>query len=368
MKILQLGKFYPIKGGVERVMLDLTTGLNQSGYHCDMLCVYNDKAPFPGDLVSEHILLCKQLSQLASTMISPALVMRLRKIAHEYDVVHIHHPDPMAALALWLSGYKGKVVLHWHSDILRQKKLLMAYKPLQDWLIKRADLILGTTPRYVMQSPFLEKVQDKCDYLLIGTDKVKPDPELVARYRAEYAGKKIVMSVGRLVPYKGMAYLIEAARYLQEDYVILIGGTGPLEAALEHQISSDPLLKERVRLLGYLSNEEKYALYEASRVFCLSSIQKTEAYAVVQVEAMSVGTPIVATDIYGSGVPWVNADGRTGYNVEPENTKALSEAILAIGEDQDLYNYFSAEALLRYQALFTKEDMIRNMIEFYQNL
>jgi rhamnosyl/mannosyltransferase len=82
-------------------------------------------------------------------MVSPAMVSHLRMIASEYDIIHVHHPDPMAALALRLSGYQGKVVLHWHSDIVKQKKLLSLYLPLQKWLIRRADLIVGTTPVYL---------------------------------------------------------------------------------------------------------------------------------------------------------------------------------------------------------------------------
>lgn len=83
----------------------------------------------------------------------------ITKINSNYDIIHIHHPDPMAAFALLLSGYKGKVVLHWHSDILKQRFLLKFFMPLQNWLIKRSDMIVGTTPVYVAQSPHLSKVQ-----------------------------------------------------------------------------------------------------------------------------------------------------------------------------------------------------------------
>lgn len=76
----------------------------------------------------------------------------------------------MAAFALRFSGYKGKVILHWHSDIVKQKYLLKLYKPFQDWLIKRADLIVGTSPIYVQESPFLKNVQNKIACLPIGSD------------------------------------------------------------------------------------------------------------------------------------------------------------------------------------------------------
>lgn len=99
-------------------------------------------------------------------MLSPAMIFRLRKINKEYDIIHIHHPDPMACLALFLSGYKGPVVLHWHSDILKQKMLLKLYSPLQNWLLRRAKVIVGTTPVYVQESPFWKTYSAKLSVFL----------------------------------------------------------------------------------------------------------------------------------------------------------------------------------------------------------
>lgn len=159
----------------------------------------------------------------------------LEKECRNYDIIHVHHPDPMACIALFLSGYKGKVVLHWHSDIQKQKVLLKFYQPLQEWLLKRADLILGTSPVYLAESPCLQSVQGKTRCLPIGVEPMRPQAERVAAIREKYPCKKIVFSLGRLVAYKGYEYLIEAARFLDDDYVLLIGGTGPLKAELDEK-------------------------------------------------------------------------------------------------------------------------------------
>ena len=159
MKVLQLGKFYPIRGGVEKVMWDLTRGLAAEGLTCDMLCASFDGAKdmqvIPLGKLGRCIVLPCRL-QASGTMLCPQMIGWMRKHAGEYDLIHVHHPDPMAALALRLSGYKGKVVLHWHSDILSQKLLLALYRPLQSWLLGRADRIVGTTPVYVRESPWLQ--------------------------------------------------------------------------------------------------------------------------------------------------------------------------------------------------------------------
>ena len=126
MKILQLGKFYPVLGGVEKVMFDITKGLSDEGVECDMMCATSDGR---GSEVIElngngRIFRCRTWTKKAGTTIAPSMITELRRRAKEYDLIHIHHPDPMAAVALLLSGYKGKVVLHWHSDIISQKLLL----------------------------------------------------------------------------------------------------------------------------------------------------------------------------------------------------------------------------------------------------
>ena len=139
MRILQLGKFYPVRGGVEKVMYDLTKGISSLGIRCDMMCAASE-GPTRVEKVNDNadLILCHTVRKVAGTMLSPAMITELRRRCGDYDIIHIHHPDPMAALALRLSGYKGRVILHWHSDILKQKFLLKFYLPVQNWLIDRA--------------------------------------------------------------------------------------------------------------------------------------------------------------------------------------------------------------------------------------
>lgn len=368
MKILQLGKFYPIRGGVEKVMYDLMMGLSELGVSCDMLCALSDGGSRIVRLNENARLIgCPTWVKLAATMISPDMILTLRRVCREYDVIHVHHPDPMACLALLLSGYKGKVVLHWHADIEKQKVLLRFYMPLQKWLLKRADVIVGTTPAYLAASPYLKSVQDKVCCLPIGVEPVLPPVEEAAKIRSSYPGKKIIFSLGRLVAYKGFSYLVEAAQYLGNDYVVLIGGAGPLEAELKSQIQALGL-EDKVKLLGRISDEEVVAHYGACTLFCMSSVFKTEAFGIVQIEAMSCGKPIVATRIPGSGVAWVNEHKVSGLNVEPMNAQQLAEAIVAIAEDENVYKTYCEGAAQRYRELFTKQSMIANVQEIYSKL
>ena len=377
MRILQLGKFYPIRGGVEKVMWDLTKGLSATGVDCDMLCARlrgdgaddKDMPIYDGHSIfrfGEHgrVICVPALAKKAATMISPAMVRWVHRHAAEYDIIHIHHPDPMAALALRLSGYRGKVVLHWHSDIVSQKFFLALYKPLQSWLIKRADRILGTTPVYVASSPYLKDVQDKCGYVPIGIDPVRFDTDRAAVLRAEHPEKKLLLSVGRLVPYKGYRYLVDAMKYLPENCHLVIGGTGPLKGELTRQIQETGL-QDRVTLLGYVADSDLPAWFGACDVFILASVMRTEAFGIVQIEAMSCGKPVVATMIPGSGVSWVNKEGVSGLNVPPEDPDAIAKAVRTIMDNPEPYAR-GASALYRERYTFMR--MIDQIIQVYDNL
>lgn len=368
MRILQLGKFYPLCGGVEKVMYDLMQGLSERGVDCDMMCALS-KGGSQVKVINEHARLigCRTLIKVAATMISPAMIFSLRKKCSEYDIIHVHHPDPMACLALFLSGYKGKVVLHWHADIGKQKVLLKLYRPLQEWLLRRADLIVGTTPVYTAESPCLVRVQHKIACLPIGVAPVVTDPEMVNALKRKYPGKKIIFSLGRLVHYKGYRHLIEAAHYLGDDYVVLIGGYGPLIYDLLAETETWGVM-DKVKLLGRIPDEDLPAYYGACTLFCLSSVQKTEAFGIVQIEAMSCGKPIVATSIPHSGVSWVNEHGVSGLNVAPEDARGLADAIMAIADDDQTYRKFSAGAEQRYQDMFSKDKMINNVLTIYNKL
>lgn len=364
LSILQVGKFYPIRGGVEKVMYDLMIGLSARGVRCDMLCAVEGRSEVVKINDYANLICCHAVVKCAATMLSPAMIFRLRKICRQYDIIHIHHPDPMACLALFLSGYKGRVILHWHSDILKQKFLLQLYKPLQRWLIGRAEMIVGTTPLYLKESPYLVDVQHKTYCIPIGIEDPQTTQGCGGYIREQYADKKIVFSLGRLVSYKGYEHLIEAAQWLGEEFVVLIGGSGPLREQLQQRI--DGLgLSERVKLLGFISSEEVCSYYDACDVFCLSSVFKTEAFGIVQIEAMAHGKPVVATTIQGSGVHWVNRDGESGLNARSGDARRLAEAMQAITAHPMIYERYAEGARKRYERMFTLERMIDNTLTLY---
>lgn len=371
MKVLHIGKFYPVYGGVEKVMYDFCDGLSRMGIRSDFLGVNADAKTTNIVKVNDNftVYAMSYIKKVASTYLSTSMISQLRKIKGQYDIIHIHHPDPMACLALYLSGYKGKIVCHWHSDIVRQKTILKFYKPLQTWMLKKASVIAGTSPIYLDYSPFLQPYKNKLELVPIGIPPVNNaiKEETVQKIQSLAKGRKIVFSLGRLIYYKGYQYLIEAAKYLNEDICVIIGGKGPLRDEFEQTIQTNGL-QDKVFLMGRIEDEDLSAYFSGCGLFCLPSTERSEAFGIVQVEAMAYAKPLVATRIEGSGVSWVNEENVSGLNVEIENAKDLADKINTILGNAELTKRLGDGALKRYEDNFTQKRMVDLIVPIYQKV
>lgn len=362
-RCLQLTKFYPpFNGGIETTARDISNGLTRRGWTVEVLCSNNERRTVhePGAVSVTRV---ASMAQIASTSISPMLLPWLARYQSKQDVIHVHLPNPMANLALWLTRPRAKIVLHWHSDIIKQKRLLKLYEPLQTWLLNRSDAILATSTRYAESSPWLRTRMNKVhiapscveDPLLVTTTEQRM--ATASRVCQSWPNKRIVFALGRMTYYKGFDVLIEAARLLPDDVVILVGGGGELLEPLRQQVRNTGL-SHKVHLLGRVSDEDLTGYFEAAQLFCLPSLVRSEAFGLVMVEAMGYGKPVVATDIEGSGVPWVNLDGESGLNAKPGDAASLADCILRLLDDPALTSRLGAGGRRRFESLFTLDKMI----------
>ncbi|MBL0707985.1 MAG: glycosyltransferase [Sulfurimonas sp.] len=370
MKILQFGKFYPPSmGGTEQVMFETSEGVSRDGHTCDVLCS-NKKASYIEDKFENYtVFRTGSYGIFLSTSITPQLIYKLWKLNSKYEIIHIHAPDPMAFLALFLVRPKAKIIVHWHLDIVRQHRTKKFFIPLQNWVLKFADKVIVTSKNYVQHSSDLKDVVSKVEILPLGTSNYShlSDKKNVKDIHEQYKNKKIVLAIGRLVGYKGFKYLVESAKYLDDDFMILIAGTGYEKDNLEDIISSNKLQK-KVKLLGHISEQEKYDYLQASYLFCLPSITKAEAFGVAIIEAMSFSKPIVSTNMFDSGISWVNKDGVTGIQVDTGSSKQLADAFRKIASDKSLYESMSKNSFRRYEKLFSDKKMIQSTIEIYKSV
>jgi glycosyltransferase involved in cell wall biosynthesis len=110
------------------------------------------------------------------------------------------------------------------------------------------------------------------------------------------------------------------------------------------------------------------ALFDRAALYCLPSAHRAEAFGVVLLEAMSYGLPTVATDIPGSGVPWVNQNGESGLNVPAGDPVALAEACNQVLESAELRSRLSTGARQRFVSEFTEEIPVKRMMHVYDQV
>ncbi|MFQ1989882.1 glycosyltransferase [Aeromonas veronii] len=367
MKILHLSKYYPpYCGGIEQVVSDLCTVTRAQGHQVDVICT-NHNSGSSTDLVDGvTVYRCHTNIKVASTAISLKYITTLRKIIEQYDVLHIHLPNPMANIALLccLLGNQ-KIIIHWHSDVVKQRFLNLLYSPFQTWLLKKSSKIVTTSPGYATNSDVLPRWTNKLKVIPIGIDphRIFSDKDEVCQIRSRYPGKKIVFSLGRHVYYKGFEFLIESVSFLSDDYVVLLGGEGPLTKSFERSIERLSL-QGKVILLGRIPEDKLSSYFASADVFCLPSIERSEAFGVVQLEAFSVGVPVVSCAIPGSGVSWVNSHHESGVVVKPRDPIALADAIMyTCGPNRDS---LSLGALNRLSQLFTRDKMVESVLDIYK--
>jgi rhamnosyl/mannosyltransferase len=290
-------------------------------------------------------------------------------MAPAYDILHVHMPNPLAALAVWFARPDARVVLHWHSDVVHQQRALKLYEPLQHWLLQRADRVIATSEAYADGSRVLGRFRDKVEAvpLGIGDNARFTDDRRVRAIREEFAGRKLVFALGRLVDYKGFDVLIDAAGQLPEDALVLVGGSGPLAKRLAMQVSMRGV-GSRVRLLGRIDDDELMSYHSAADVFCLPSVNRAEAFGVAMLEAMSAGRPVICTQVEGSAMPWVNQHEGTGLVVAPGDASALAAALKRLLGDASLARRLGAGARERFLCEFQAATMVARIERLYQQL
>lgn len=374
MKTLQLTKFYPpVHGGIETATYELAEGLIARGIPTDVLCANTNRRTVHDTYGPVRVVRAGSYGKLLSTSVAPGLVSELARTRGQHDIVHVHLPNPMANLALRLAPPRSKIVLHWHSDIINQARALKLYEPLQTWMLKRADVIIATSPLYAEHSLWLRPHLHKVQVVPLGIQPIRlqqPAGQLTrAReaLRARHGDGPIVFSIGRMATYKGFDVLIDACRGITPDALIVVGGGGELLDTHRQQVREQEL-ENRIVFTGRLSDVEVAAYMAEAALFCLPSTNRAEAFGMVLLEAMLAGLPIVATEITGSGVPWVNAHGESGLNVPVNQPTALANAINSLLLDPALARKYGEAGRRRFEAHFTADQMVEKTLEIYRQV
>lgn len=362
LKVLHVGKFYPPHAGGMETHLELLCRMTQA--QADLAVVVSAEGARTVREVRDGIPVTRVGTRLtlASASFNPGLAREIRRA--DADVVHFHHPNPPAVLSYLAARPRGRLVVTYHSDIVRQRVLGPLFSPVLHRFLRRADAIVASSPDYAASSPVLRRHADRVTVIPFGIDTEemeRVDAEEVRAIRARY-GERIVFAAGRLVYYKGFAYLVRAMRRV--DGMLLIAGDGPLRGALE-RAAAEAGVGDRVALLGQVPDLRPF--YHAAAVFALPSVARSEAFGIVQLEAMACGLPVVNTAL-DTGVPFVAPDGVSGLTVPPGDADALAGALARLLDDAALRERLGRGGRARVATELSAGTMARRTLDLYRSV
>lgn len=350
LRLLQVNKaYFPHLGGVESIVKQVAEGLNgRDRCEVEVLACGDSRRSHEELLNGVRVERAATFGRMMSMPLSVDFFPRFRRMAARADAILLHHPFPLGFMAARILARDRPILVWYHSDIVRQRVSAALLAPLWNSVLGAARRIFVSSRRLLASSAILPRFTAKCAVVPFGVDhrRFAAAPSVVraaAEIRARY-GAPLLLTVGRLIYYKGFEFLIEAMRRLNAR--LLIVGTGPLEHNLI-ELAKRLGVAERIHIIQPAADLLPY--YHACDVFILPSIAASEAFGLVQMEAMACAKPVVNTAL-PTAVPEVSLHNETGLTVPPADFASLANAIGRLLGDDALRRRFGENARARIES------------------
>ena len=366
IRVLHIGKYYyPYLGGTESHLYTLANELRKEVNIKILVSNTRFKTRIEKD-DGVDIYRLATLGSLFSLPLTFSMPFWLRRL--KSDILHFHLPNPLAVISFFLVRPSGKVIVSYHSDIIRQCIITPLFNLLLIRFLKRADAIIVTSKNLIDSSPILKRFRDKCKVIPHGIDLNKfiltPEVANEAEEIKQKFGSPIILFVGRLVYYKGLEWLLKAMRKIEASLLII--GEGYLKKRLK-KMAYHLGVSHKINWSGKIDNQKLAPYYYASDIFILPSAIKAESFGLVQLEAFACRKPVISTDL-PTGVPYVNLNGKTGLVIVPGDSEAIVQAINILIASKKLRKHYGQNGRERLEHEFTKELMSKEVLKIYHNL
>ncbi|BCK27013.1 glycosyltransferase family 4 protein [Vibrio cholerae] len=365
MKVLHVYRTcYPeTKGGVEQVIRFIASGTKPLGVETKILTL-SDNQPSSYYCEGTEIISVKKSIEISSNGFSWKLIRQFKKLSKWADIIHYHYPWPTGDF-LSLFGSSKPSIVTYHSDIVRQKLLKTLYQPLESYFLNHANILVATSPQYAHTSENLLRHKNKVKIIPLAVDDSTypiPSKDNINKWR-EKVGEGFFLFVGVLRYYKGLDYLLEAAKI--NNLPVVIAGDGPERAKLEDYISKHNL--NNIKLVGFISEEDKVALHLLSKAFVFPSHLRSEAFGISLIEAQLFKKPIISCDIK-TGTSYVNIHQKTGLIAKAGDAKSLASALQVLSNDDKLCAKYGNNGYQRAIDNFTINIQAEKYFNIYSQL
>lgn len=368
MKIAQIVcRFKPYKAGIGNVAYSNALGLAKLGHQVTVFTpLYNNKDASYASADFKIVRLRPWL-KFGNAGFLPQLFWKLKS----YDIIHLHYPFFGGAEVVWLlkkiKKNKMPLVITYHHDIVGGKFLKLFFnfhnKYLLPRIIKSADKVIVTTFDYAQNSNISKLIRDYPEKFIeiplsVDLHKFSPglkDADLAVKYGLNPGQDKVLLFVGALDKahyFKGIDFLIKSFNVL--DYSgcnekcgyqikLLIIGDGELKPVYEKQVL-DMGLQNKIIFCGQISDDDLARHYNLADAVILPSIDKSEAFGIVLIEAMACAKPVIAANLAG---------------VRSVFTNNISGCVFEVGQEGDLANcvnkLFSNDSLRNQMGLAARQ-------------
>jgi glycosyltransferase involved in cell wall biosynthesis len=303
-----------------------------------------------------------------STPLAPAFPFELIRRARESDILVHHAPFPIVDIAMPYLPKDMPLIVYWHADIIGRSFLRKLLNSSILRTLERADRILVSDQTAIDGSPVLPAFASKCAIVPFGIDAdywstcSSDEASLSDQLRQQYP--RMILGIGRLVPYKGFDVLLQALRRV-DAHVVLIG-EGPLAGELQ-RMAVNLGVADRVTFAGRVPRSHVKAYLHAARVFAFPSVTRAEAFGIVQLEAMAAGLPIVNTAL-DTAVPHIARHNQEALTVPTNTPENLAEALSSILDDPALAQRLGEAGRIRARVKYNQENYVSRVENIYQDV
>jgi len=338
---LQLAKYYPpVKGGIELVEKMMTKALVELGHQVTVFCFSKNTMRRTGEF-HENVFEYKENVNIASAPFSLSLFLNFKSILIKQKItkilVHLPNPEAHEIIKMHSTFLKEKeieVIAVYHSDIVNKK----IFGDIYNWYFKKTSSIyskwLVSSQKLINSSSVLSHIKSEKFFIIPFCS------EGLMKYSARTHFNNKIVSIGRMVPYKGFEFVIESIK--QTSFELHLIGGGPLFKKLFVKRSKN------IHFHQNATEVEKSHILDHATVMVIGSMNNAEAYGMTIVEAFESGLLVVAPDL-PTGVTFLVQDQVTGLVYKRGDERDLIEKLNLIDKDPNLYKMLTKNAREFYE-------------------